>query len=288
MAVFPQIDTSSYFILISSMVNLLFSLVLVFLLVANFIRKKTVGTFMLLTSYLYFSLTSAFSIVYRMMFILNLGEMNITTYFIASLSPLILLPAFAYLYIFACRHILKDNEIVRINIFSIIMVFFGIAVSIVSHDNIVSNPNYQVIFTSPQMAFTEVVQVTPYVFTVSYDLFIQLFQIVVSIYVTGRIGWRALRLARKSDQLVRKRGLQTIGIGVLLYLLGGMLSAFDSSLAGIPGLMITVAVIRAIAFVSAYVAMYIGWIMPNWFRKMIRKRSWFELQYNQMMSSESA
>jgi hypothetical protein len=222
------------------------------------------------------------------MFILNLGEVNVTTYMIASLSPLILLPAFAYLYIFACRHILKDNEIVRINIFSIIMVFFGIAVSIVAHDNIVSNPNYLEVFGSAQMAFTEAVLVTPDVFTISYALFIQLFQIVVSIYVTGRIGWRALRLARKSDQLVRKRGLQTIGVGVLLYLLGGMLSAFDSSLSAIPGLMITVAVIRAIAFASAYIAMYIGWIMPNWFRKMIRKRSWFELQYNQMLSSDTA
>ena len=285
---FPQIDTSSYFILISSFINLIFSFVLVIFLIVNFIRKKTVGTFMLLTSYFYFSLTSAFSIVYRLMFILNLGEMNTSIYMIASISPLILLPAFAYLYIFACRHILKDNEIVRINIFSIIMVFFGIAVSIVAHDNIVSSPNYLEIFGPAQMAFSEAVLVTPDVFTISFALFIQLFQIVVSIYVTGRIGWRALRLARKSDQLVRKRGLQIIGLGVLLYLFGGMLSAFDNSLSAIPGLMITVAVLRALAFASAYIAMYIGWIMPNWFRKLIRKRSWFELQYNQMLSSDTA
>ncbi len=52
--------------------------------------------------------------------------------------------------------------------------------------------------------------------------------------------------------------------------------------------MITAAVVRSIVFASAYIAMYIGWIMPNWFRKMIRKRSWFELQYNQMLSSDTA
>ena len=243
---------------------------------------------MLLTSYFYFSLTSALSIAYRIMFILNQGEVNVVIYTIASLGPLILLPAFAYLYIFACRHILKDNEILRINIFSIIIVFFGIAVSLVAYDNFITAPNYATIFGSAQLAFTEAVLITPNLFTISYSLFIQLFQIAVSIYVTGRVGWRALRLARKSDQLVRKRGLQIIGVGVLLYLVGGMLSAFDSSVSGIPGLMITVAIVRALAFATAYVAMYIGWVMPNWFRKMIRKRSWFELQYNQMLSSDSA
>jgi hypothetical protein len=287
LAVFPQIETSSYFILISSFINMIFSFVLVIFLIFNFVRKKTVGTFMLLSAYLYFTITSAVSIVYRLMFILNQGEVTLAIYTIAAIGPLILLPAFAYLYIFACRHILKDNEILRINIFSIIMFFFGVAVSIVAYDIFFQTPNFAEIFGPAQLEFTEAVLVTPDVFTVSYSLFIMLFQVGVSIYVTGRVGWRALRLARKSDQLVRKRGLQIIGLGVLMYLFGGMLSAFDSSLAAIPGLMITVAVFRAFAFATAYVAMYIGWIMPNWFRKMIRKRSWFELQYNQMVSSDT-
>ncbi len=273
--------------MISSIINLIFSFVLVIFLIINFIRKRTVGTFMLLTSYFFFSLTAALSIAYRTMYILQ-GEVNGVIYTLAAVGPLILLPAFAYLYIFACRHILKDNEIVRINIFSVIMVFFGIAVSVVFYDILVIQPNYATIFGSSQLAFTEAVLVTPDIFTISFTTFILIFQIAISIYVTGRVGWRALRLARKSDQLVRKRGLQTIGIGVLLYLLGGMLSAFDSSLSSIPGLMITAAVIRAFAFAAAYLAMYIGWVMPNWFRKMIRKRSWFELQYNQIVSSDSA
>ena len=211
------------------------------------------------------------------------GEVTLISYLLASLGPLVLLPAFAYLYIFACRHILKDNEILRINIFSVIMVFYGIGSSIIAYDPFVNLPNWNLIFDYPNLlTFSSANLITNEIFTVSYTLFIQLFQIIVSIYVTGRIGWRALRLAGKSDQLVRKRGLQAIGFGTLFYLLGGMLSAFDSTVSAYPALMITVATFRALSFATAYVLMYLGWIMPTWFRKMIRKRSWFEIQYQNL------
>ena len=284
----PALDTASYFILIAAIVNAAFSLTLVFFLIGNFFKKRTVGTFMLLLSYFFFTATSIVSIAFRMLFISNGGVMTEITYMLASLGPLLLLPAFAYLYIFACRHILKDNEIIRINLFAMIMVFFGIATSVISFDNLNTNPAYHLMtdqfFVNP-LNFTSLVQITPYLITISYHAFIQITQIVVSIYITGRIGWRSLRLARKSDQPVRKRGLQTIGIGVLLYLFGGMLSAFDAQVSGIPALMITVAVLRSFAFSAAYVMMYLGWVMPAWYRKMIRKRSWFEVQYQQLTKS---
>lgn len=268
------LDTATYFILISSGINLGFSAILVVFLIFNFIRKKTVGTAMLLTAYTFFSLTSAVSIIYRVLYIAQGGDSVIIEQF-ASLGPLLLLPSFAYLYVFACRHILKDSEITRTFIFALIIGFYGLATALVAYDN----------FNIPmglERVFTTKVFVTNSIYTISYLHFIQIFQIVVSIYVTGRIGWRALRLARKSDQPVRKRGLQTIGVGVLLYLLGGMLSAFDSSISNIPFLMISVAVLRAFAFAAAYIGMYLGWVMPNWYRKMIRKRSWFEIQYKAM------
>ena len=237
---------------------------------------------MLLLSYVYFSLTSAVSITYRLMFILNGEIVNMTIYLLAALGPLLLLPAFAYLYIFACRHILKDNEILRINIFAVIIVFYGLATAMVATDTIYQNPSFNLIFEIDQLVFSSAVLVTPDIFTVSYIWFIQIFQIFISIYVTGRVGWRGFRLARKSDQPVRKRGLQAIGSGMLLYLIGGMLSAFDSTFSIYPALMITVAVLRALVFSSAYVLMYLGWIMPAWFRRMIRKRSWFEIQYSNL------
>ncbi len=268
------LDTASYFILISSGINLGFSAVLVIFLIFNFIRKKTIGTAMLLTAYTFFSLTSAASIIYRLLYIAQGGDSALIEQ-LASLGPLLLLPAFAYLYVFACRHILKDSEIMRTYIFALIVAFFGIATAVVAYDNFNVSDHLNRVFTTK-------VFVTNSIYTISYIHFIQIFQIVVSIYVTGRIGWRAWRLARKSDQPVRKRGLQTIGIGVLLYLLGGMLSAFDSTVSGIPALMIVVAVLRALAFAAAYIGMYLGWVMPNWYRKMIRKRSWFEIQYKSL------
>lgn len=284
----PALDTASYFIIIAAIVNTAFSFTLVLLLLGNFFRKRTVGTFMLLLSYFFFTATSVISIIYRLLFISNGAVMTELTYMFASLGPLLLLPAFAYLYIFACRHILKDNEIIRINLFAIIMVFYGIATAVIAYDNFNVNPAYHLMteqFYINPLNFSSLVQVTPFLFTISFTLFIQLFQIIISIYITGRIGWRSLRLARKSDQPVRKRGLQTIGFGVLLYLLGGMLSAFDAQVAGIPALMISVAVVRSFAFSVAYIMMYLGWIMPSWYRKMIRKRSWFEVQYQQLTKS---
>ncbi|MHA1199562.1 MAG: hypothetical protein ACTSQF_09575 [Candidatus Heimdallarchaeaceae archaeon] len=293
----PVLDTATYFIIITSIINTTFSIVLVLLLFNNFLRKRTVGTFMLLGSYFFFTATSVMSIIYRTMYIAN-GLVNTPiNYFIASLGPLLLLPAFAFLYMFACRHILKDNEIIRTFMFAMITFFYGFATAFVVYDNIVLfyTPadnllllTNLIIFKTPAdslLLLTEIVPITPYLFTISYTLFIQLFQIIISIYITGRIGWRALRLARKSDQPVRKRGLQTIGIGVLLYLVGGMLSAFDAQVAGIPALMIVIAVFRSLSFSVAYVLMYLGWIMPKWYRKMIRKKSWFEMQYQNVQKS---
>ncbi len=243
---------------------------------------------MLLFAYIFFSATSAVSIAYRISFIFNGAVINELTYLLAALGPLMLLPAFGFLYIFACRHILKDNEIVRIFIFAFLMFFFGMATALVGYDVFASSPVYSLLlddlYVNP-LFFSEAVSITPQLFTVSYYLVIQLVQIIVSIYVTGRIGWRAWRLSRKSDQPVRKRGLQTIGLGTILYLLGGMLSAFDAQLATIPALMMTIAALRALSFAGAYVLMYLGWIMPTWFRKMIRKRSWFEIQYQQIAKS---
>ena len=284
----PALDTATYFILIAAIINTVFSFTLVIFLFGNFLRKRTVGTFMLLLSYLFFTATSIVSIVQRILFITNGSIMDQTVYMLASLGPLVLLPAFGYLYLFACRHILKDNEILRLNIFAMIILFFGIAASVISYDILGTSVSFHLLtdtfYTNP-LVFTSLVQVTPFLYTISYHAFVQITQIIVSIYITGRIGWRSLRLARKSDQPVRKRGLQTIGIGVILYLFGGMLSAFDAQVSGIPALMITIAVIRSFAFSAAYVMMYLGWIMPTWFRKMIRKRSWFEIQYQQLTKS---
>ncbi len=247
-----------------------FSLALVITLLVNFFRKKTVGTFMLLSSYFLFSLASAFSIAYRISLIYNEGVMTDTIYQIGSLTPLIILPAFAFLYFFGCRHILKDNEIIKTYIFAVIMVVYGIVTAVIAYDNIYTHSLY-----------SEPTYITKNVFAISYTWPILLVQIVVSIFVTGRIGFRAFRLARKSDHPIRKRGLQTISVGVFLYLLAWLFSALHGSIPNIPALMITISAFRAISYATAYVAMYLGWVMPAWYRKLIRKKSWFEMQYQQ-------
>ncbi len=274
-----MVSTTTIFILISSGINLTFNVVLVFFLLANFIRKKTIGTALLLISYTLFAATSIATLLYRSHFIISGNIDSVLVEMFATLGPLMLLPAFGFLYSFACRHILKDSELTRTLFFSALMTFYGAASALVGYD----------VATHPLVAdrfFVDKIYLVPgELYTASYLHFILIVQIAVSILVTGRIGIRALRLAKKSDQPVRKRGLQTIGIGMLLYLLGGMLSAFDSMIINIQWLMIIVVILRALSFSVAYIAMYLGWIMPAWYRKMIRKKSWFEMQYQQMTKS---
>ena len=270
-----MVSTTTYFILISSGVNITFNFILVIFLIVNFIRKKTIGTALLLTSYVLFFTTNLASIMYRLHYIMN-QEDSVLVEMFATLGPLILLPAFGFLYPLACRHILKDSELTRTFFFSALFAFYGAASALVGYD-VALNP-----LVNDRFFVDKVFLVPGELYTASYLHFILITQVVVSILVTGRIGFRALRLAKKSDQPVRKRGLQTIGIGVLLYLLGGMLSAFDSTIIQFQALMIIVVVLRALSFSAAYVAMYLGWIMPNWYRKMVRKKSWFEMQYEGM------
>lgn len=255
--------------------NLVLVFILEIFLLVSFIRKKTVGTMMLFLSYLFFGITSLISVVVKTLLILGYDSQILEAF--VTIGPLILYPAFAFLYIFASRHILKDSEIMRTLIFGMIMVFWGLASALVGWD--------MFLFPEGSRFFSSRTYLTSEIYTATYITFILIIQIAVSIYVTGRVGFRSLRLAAKSDQPVRRRGLQTIGIGVLLYLLGGMLSAFDSSLTASPALLIIVVSLRGIVFTFAYIGMYLGWIMPTWYRKMIRKRSWFELQYKELSKS---
>ncbi|MCK5047022.1 MAG: hypothetical protein KAS22_10615, partial [Candidatus Heimdallarchaeota archaeon] len=40
--------------------------------------------------------------------------------------------------------------------------------------------------------------------------------------------------------------------------------------------------VRKILFLSSYIILYLGWIMPDWFRRRIRGKTWFEMRYKEV------
>ncbi len=263
-----MLSTETWIVLSYSFILSLAVLFLIFFLAQSYRRKKTPGTAMLMIAYILFSLTTLVPFINRVAVLFNYNIYLL--YLLNAITPLSIIFAYAFLYQFASRHILRDNEIKRLIVFSITVIIYGVLVGLIIADSIIyPNTKGLIITKTPS---------TPELYTISYSMIVILFQVLVSLYFTIRIAGRAFILSKKTGSLESKKGLQSIALGLVLYLAAGLLtpvlSMFEGLIASIIG-----TIIRVLIFVAAYTFMYLGWIMPTWYRKLLRKKTWFEQQY---------
>ena len=159
-----MVETSTLITISFSGLNLILVFILEIFLAVNFIRKKTVGTAMLFLSYFFFVVTSLISVIVKTLLIL--GNEGIILEAFITIGPLVLYPAFAFLYIFASRHILKDSEITRTILFGLIMIFWGLASALVGWDLF--------LFPEGSRIFSSRTYLTATIYTASYITFIRL------------------------------------------------------------------------------------------------------------------
>ncbi len=253
-----------------------FTLGLVGALFNNFLRKKTTGTLILFSSYFIIG-TSAIlgALVYTLQATGDFGRIPSLLQTITTLTPQI---GLLLIYIFACRHILKDNEVSKAITLMVISFILGFVftVYILAVYNIIPQTNPDAWYVLSSNHPTQDLE------NISVSL-LSILLIAPQLYINLRIYIRAFILSRRTDKEIRKRGLLFIAWGLVIYMFAGFIISMEIGIPWETSVMPFVFwIIRKIAFIVSYVFLYLGWIMPDWFRRRVRSKTWFEMRYKEV------
>jgi len=274
---------ASWFYIIFSWLALTVNLFLLGALLNNFFRKRTTGTLILFASY---ALSGLGAILGALVYTFEITTISKTTIGIFQ-AIVTIVPQIALLiiYIFSCRHILRDNEVVKSLHVMVISGMLGFVTTIFIVGLIGLTPQHPNFLipegSSPlwyQLVKTTVAGTELYNIAVSG---LSVILVLIQVYINIRIAVRAFILARRTDKIVRKRGLQMIAWGLIIYLLAGILISLEIGIPWSPDSHgpTVLWTFRKLLFLISYVVLYLGWIMPDWFRRRIRGKTWFEMQY---------
>ncbi|NHJ33652.1 MAG: hypothetical protein FK732_12395 [Asgard group archaeon] len=249
---------------------------LVIALFNNFLRKKTTGTLILFSSYLIISISAILgALVYNLQAVGIVGKVPGILQTITTLSPQI---GLLLIYIFACRHILKDNEVVKsvtVMVASFV-IGFVFTMYILGVYGITPQSNPDAWFALSKTNPTQDLE------NISISL-LAIFLVGIQLYINARIYVRAFVLSRRTDKEIRKRGLLLIAWGLVIYMFAGFIISMEIAVPWTTSVMPLVFwIIRKIGFLTSYVFLYLGWIMPDWFRRRIRGKTWFEMRYKEV------
>ncbi|MBD3191822.1 MAG: hypothetical protein GF308_14340 [Candidatus Heimdallarchaeota archaeon] len=261
-------DFSSWYIIIESYITLILVGWLTIALLRNFLRKKTTGTLMLFTAYaVLFFMRIASSLEKTLQIFGVFGNGILIIISISSVTPLL---TAIFLYAFASRHILNDSEYLQTLTMTFISAIFGVILTLLIASIYLEIP--EGIFAPEPKTVTPDIQA----FSIT---FASICLIVIQMLIYLRLTISSFILARNTEEIVRKRGFQIIGWGVLLFILAGLVRGVEGTLDIAVAGELVVNTLRSLMFLASYYLLYLGWTMPNWYRKRLRKRTWFETQY---------
>lgn len=269
----------SLFYYIAGFLNIVILSGMLFLLLRNFFRKRTVGTFLLILAYgsillnevltttaflheaLYSDLPSAITVAK----ILQISGVFCLVYTIN------------WMYFFGNRHLIRDNDLFKSLYTSLFGGFIGIIGGLAFQDIIVGTPN-PTWYSSIELAGADFNLYFPSIEWPQIVLIIGLFTIGSYTYV--RLAVRTFVLQRKAKDIVTKKGLRTVSVSILFLLFTGLsLGAyiFGANTNAIVSALLYI--IRGFIVIVAVVTGYIGWIMPEWIRKRWRGTAWITKVY---------
>ena len=252
------------FMVIGSAVVALGSLILSIIMIWNFSRKKTMGTALLA---IFYGFIAIYHIIHSVMMIVaaQYNQTNLhKALFIAYIGTLFL--SYFFLYIFAGRHIIPDNDIVKSIIVVVMIGVNAAALGMMAYE----------LFTDITNPILYVLDVKPYI---SHYVPIPLVSILL--YLTAVLFVEVRMIFQISVTLIRKEIKEELQRKGLQYILYGILSLFVSTLLtifiSIPNtgdtIFIMLYTIRGILTLLGLYLSFVGWILPKWFIKRVR-RAW--------------
>ncbi|NHJ05981.1 MAG: hypothetical protein EAX90_14230 [Candidatus Heimdallarchaeota archaeon] len=255
------------YVLVSGVIMLIAAFTFDGILLRQFIKKRTMGTLLLLITYLLFTFGEMTTIAGNYVFVFFPAlEVNFA-HFQLLYSGLYGL-GFVFMYFFANRHILKDSDATKATISIFISFFVGIASALMtaeilwSDTNLFYNKTYLVGFEMPQYLPSTLAGI--------------LLIVPILIFIQIRIIIRILRIRRGLDNKISKMGFTFILLSVVSLVLATLSSSFFiyEFVTSSPIYNTLFHTLRIIFNTLGFLFGYFGWIMPDWLKKQIRGKAW--------------
>ncbi|MFW9922651.1 MAG: hypothetical protein ACFFDW_05090 [Candidatus Thorarchaeota archaeon] len=256
-----------WFALIQGGIITIASIFFLGIMIKNFIKKKTIGTAFLAIFYGFFAVTQAANTIfniYSLYYPLVLGHKITLLVYIASI-------AFSYivLYNFASRHILNDNDIVRLVNSFLLIGLPAFVIGMLGYE-LFTNVLNPIFYTIELQPGTEFLQYMPSMITgiVMYAPFLLLvhFRIIFSMSFA--------LVKNKIKDPIKRKGWQYILYSVIALILTVFLTVAFTFDGISPGIVITLYIVRAILSFFGLFFSYLGWILPSWFKNRITQKTW--------------
>jgi len=277
MAIF---SSYSYFYLVAGLVNTIMLTFFLILLVVHFFRKRTVGTFLLIMTY---SSVWGNEILTTLAFFLegyfagNEGILK-AAQTMQMTGVFLLVYTINWMYFFANRHLIRDNDLFKSLYTSIFGAFVGVAGALAYYDIFSGDRNNPFWYSIIDLAGAD--------FHLNYPPTQGLRLILVGgMFAIGSITYlrliiRTTTLTRKAKDVVTKKGLRIVSTSIVfLWLTGLVLGLYILGANLIPWLSVLVYLLRGVIIIAAIILGYLGWIMPEWLRRRFRGKAWIAKVY---------
>lgn len=270
-------STITWLFLIGTIVLSLTTLWFAYILFRRFLRKKTIGTVYLLMVFGVIALAENINSISLWLSAYRAAPETLTGTFQIFYVSLYCL-GLIFLYFFGNRHIIDDNEIIR----TLYGVLTGVIVGVITSLNMVElfgaemPPGFHSLDRGI-IGGTNLVEYTP-------SLFLSLILLIpVALLILFRIAVKLAVVQQRITEPIAKRGTQYIMLSFIsiAITLGGAIFFITPALIKIPALTVLGQVIRIVFTTLSMLFGYLGWVMPEWIRRRIRKKAWIVKELSQ-------
>jgi hypothetical protein len=248
------------------------------LMVRNFLRKRTVGTNILLNLFATLLIAEVlFTTSFFLQIYLPTEQISKAVKIMQLVAVIMLMYSVHWIYFFSNRHLIRDNDLIKAYFSGSLSLLAGLIIGIAIFEVIAggSNPNWYEIY---DLAGTNLEIYYPAMLPPQSILIYVLILIVVSTYI--RIIIRTVRLQRKAKDIVTKKGLRVVSASLIgLVAIGLTLGGYIFGVGRYPVFAALTYVIHGIAVMAAIILSYLGWVMPDWLRRRFRGKTWIEKIY---------
>lgn len=264
------VTSFAWFVMIQFGILAIGSFIFLGIMVQNFFKRRTMGTGLLAIVYFFVALRQVAGLLNNVIPAFMPGTLASKLTVLGVLGTLSM--TYYFLYLFGSRHILHDNDIVR----GIISAFFLIVVSV-----LIGFVAYEMIYDVPDPVFYEM-EVTEstgilraFPRTIISGILYALVLFLVQIRYIYSLSATLIR--EEAIDPIRRIGTKYILAAIITLFLDVVLTLL-STLTSSVAISTLIYIARFVLIMLSLLLSYIGWILPDWFRKRIRQKAWIVKQ----------
>ncbi|MEA2071729.1 MAG: hypothetical protein U9O98_10630 [Asgard group archaeon] len=258
----------TWYFLITAILMVLLNFIFSLELLRKFYHKKNMGTALLAITYLCIGLAEIINATGMWFGIFGSPEKNygglfqlnfITTYSLA----------FVFFYYFAQRYFLNDNDLIK----GLTTILLSILVGVFSTRMYTELRSGEINPLYYKVTFLEGINLNLHVPTLRTILILN---IPIYLLVLLRIVLKLIAVQSEVKDKTPKTGFRFILISIISLGLSVIIYCFFSisDLGKYPGIVTILQTIRMYFVICTYIFGYFGWLLPPWFKRIIRKKLW--------------